>query len=97
MTISFMSIVDILIIEKVNPQLGKKLFYPLLVLGVGSLLWWAVTEYFDHMHGDLRFYILIQASPVILTPIIVIIYPDHYTHSNYMLGTCGFYALGKKF
>ena len=95
MTISFMSIVDILLIEKVNPQFGKKMFLPLLGIGVGSLIWWAVTEYFDHLHGDLRLYILVQASPVLMTPIVIALYPNNYTHSNYMLGTCGFYAIAK--
>jgi hypothetical protein len=95
MTVSFMSIVDILLIEKVDPKLGKKMFLPLLGVGVGSLVWWAITEYFDHLHGDLRLYVLVQSAPILMTPIVIGLYPNHYTHSNYMLITCGFYAMAK--
>ena len=93
MTISFMSIVDIIIGERINSNIAKILYLPLLLTGIGSVVWWAITEYFNM--GDLRLYALVQFTPVILTPLLLILYRSKYTHDSYMMITVFCYLLAK--
>lgn len=95
MTIAFMSIVTILITEKVNPMHGPKALLPLVSIGLFSVSWWLFTELHPEWIGDLRLYILVQATPVLLTPVIVWIYPDQYTHTGFMYTTTGLYIMAK--
>lgn len=64
MTISFMSFLSIVIGEFINPILGKKLLYPLLIVGLSSIVYWVVSE-------DLRMYVLIQFLPILLILVIL--------------------------
>ena len=93
MTISFMSIVDIIIAERISLDTAKTLYLPLLLTGIGSVVWWAITEYFNM--GDLRLYALVQFTPVILTPTVLTFYPSKYTHGSYMMITVFCYLLAK--
>lgn len=56
MTITFMSIVSILITERIDRRVGNFLFLPLQFIGILSVVWWLVTELF--WIGDLRLYVL---------------------------------------
>ena len=51
---------------------GRLLFWPLLLAGVGSVLYWYRTEQLGM--GDLRFYALTQYLSVLLVILIVILY-----------------------
>jgi len=95
MTIAFMSIVTILLTEKVNPQRGHRTLLPLVAVGMFSVAWWLFTELHPSRVGDMRLYILVQCSPVLLTPMIVCFYPDRYTHTFYMHITTGLYIAAK--
>lgn len=67
MTIAFMPLLSIIVSEQIGRLLGKQLLIPLLLCGVGSIWYWQQT-------GDLRPYVLVQAIPLVLTIIFVIIY-----------------------
>jgi hypothetical protein len=95
MTIAFMSIVTILLTEKVNPQRGHRTLLPLIAIGMFSVAWWLFTELHPARVGDLRLYIIVQCSPVLLTPMIVCFYPDRYSHTFYMHITTGLYVAAK--
>lgn len=54
----------------------RQSFFPLVmfaVSGVASVLWWSVTDYDGN--GDLRWYLIFQALPLLLIPIWHCIYP----------------------
>ena len=95
MTIAFMSIVTILLTEKVNARLGPRTLVPFIAVGVFSVFWWLFTELHPERTGDLRLYIVVQCAPVLLTPILVGFYPDQYTHTGFMHLTTGLYVAAK--
>ena len=74
MTIIFMSFFAATIAERIDIQPGKFLLWPLLLLGIISVLWWSYSE--KQGQGDLRFYGLVQFFPVILIPLIYLLYPS---------------------
>ena len=78
MTLAFMSLLAIIIAEFISVRVAKILLWPLLILGIYSVLHW----YFGELkgQGDLRFYALVQFLPVLLISIIVLRYPS--TFSN---------------
>lgn len=77
MTIAFMSLFLILIGEFISPRIGKTFLIPAILIGISSVLYWQYTETIGK--GDLRFYLLIQFLPILLTPIILIFFRSHYT------------------
>lgn len=72
MTLAFMALFTIILGEHINRRLGG-LLWPLLLLGVMSVLYWRVTELAGR--GDLRPYALVQFLPVLLIPMILLLYP----------------------
>lgn len=77
MTISFMSIFSIIIGEYIGTKYARVLLVSLLALGVGSVLYWNFTE--SQGCGDLRMYIAVQFFPMLLIPIIMVLFkPGNY-------------------
>jgi hypothetical protein len=74
MTLVFMSLLAATIADLGDRRLGVVLFVPLLVLGVGSVLWWHYTEL--QGHGDLRLYGLVQFYPVLFIPLLLWLFYD---------------------
>jgi len=74
MTISFMSFFSVIIGEFICMRAGKRFLFPLVTIGLLSLIYWQMTE--SRGQGDLRFYALVQFLPVILIPIILLIYNE---------------------
>ena len=76
MTIAFMSLFAIVISEFINERAGALLLAPLLLIGIASVFYWQWTE--SNGVGDLRFYALVQFLPIILIPIILLLYPPKF-------------------
>jgi hypothetical protein len=95
MTIAFMSIIAILVTEKIDSRWGPRLLVPLVMVGVFSVSWWLFTELHPTREGDMRLYIIVQASPIILTPMMMLWYPHQFTHTSYMMATTGLYVAAK--
>lgn len=93
MAIGFMSIVAIMIAERVKLSLGVTLLFPLIVIGVGTVFWWILTEHAGN--GDLRPYLFVQFYPMITIVLMLLLLPAPYTHSNYYWGLFVFYAAAK--
>jgi hypothetical protein len=53
--------VALILAEQVNYWGGILLFFPLVLLGGGSVVYWHLTEVWGH--GDLRPYLLVQLYP----------------------------------
>lgn len=68
MTIVFMSLMAAVIAEGIGPHSGLAALVPLLLLGVGSVWWWAFG-------GDLRLYVFVQYYPLIGIPLILLLFP----------------------
>ncbi len=74
MTIVFMAFLSATVAELVDIKLGAILLLPLLLLGIASVLWWHYSELAGA--GDLRFYAFIQFYPMILIPLIILLFPS---------------------
>lgn len=93
MAIGFMSIVAIMIAERVNLSLGVTLLFPLIVIGVGTVFWWIWTEHAGN--GDLRPYLFVQFYPMVTIVLMLLLLPAPYTHSNHYWGLFVFYSAAK--
>lgn len=72
MTISFMSIFSIIIGEFIGTKYARVLLLSLLTLGISSVFYWSYTESIGC--GDLRMYMAVQFFPMILIPIIMVLF-----------------------
>lgn len=70
MTVAFMALFCIIISENISAKWGTKLFVPLLLIGMGSVIYWHFTE--QQGRGDLRPYAIVQFLPMIAIPIILL-------------------------
>ena len=93
MTIAFMALFSAIVGEYISTQLAWKLFFPLLTLGIISVVYWHVTEL--NGHGDLRPYVLVQFLPIVLIPLILWLFESKLDNDNYIWGIIGVYAISK--
>lgn len=95
MTIVFMALFVTIIAERIGLTVGRRLFWPLVTVGVGSVAYWHVGELGGV--GDLRFYGLVQFFPLLAIPLMLFLFPPRYTGTAQLLGAVGLYVLAKIF
>ena len=79
MTIGFMALFSALVSEFINLEVGKRLLFPGLILGLLSILYWVVCN-------DLSIYLGIQFFPMLSIPVMLIFFRSNYNlHSGYWL------------
>ena len=93
MTIAFMSMLAVMITERVSLSFGAALLKPLLLVGLASVLWWIWTEHGGH--GDLRLYLIVQFYPIMTMFLMLLFLPSPYTHGQYYWGVLLFYVMAK--
>jgi len=95
MTILFMGFFGSVISELIDPTLARRLLPALLIVGMGSVFYWAWTE--AQGAGDLRLYGLVQFLPVVLILTMLVLYekPPGYAETIGYLVFC--YAAAKVF
>jgi len=71
-TIVFMAFLSSVVAEWINAKAGNWILFPLLLIGIFSVLWWSYTE--QRGAGDLRFYAFIQFYPVLIIPVIFLLF-----------------------
>ncbi|AYG48223.1 protein phosphatase 2C-like protein (plasmid) [Pseudomonas sp. Leaf58] len=69
MTISFMAFFSIIIGCHADLSAARLSLWPLLILGIASVVYWSYTE--GQGAGDLRAYVIVQFLPILLIPILV--------------------------
>lgn len=95
MVVAFMSFFTIVLAEYINEKFAARLFLPLLLIGVVSVLYWYWSEL--NGQGDLRLYILVQFLPVVLMPVILILYSSRFTKGYFFWLVLACYGLAKGF
>ena len=90
MTLGFMAILSVAIEERVSARAGMVLLWPLLAIGIFSLLLWLWT-------GDLRLYAWAQFFPLLALLILFLLCPAKYTGTSYWLIAITLYAIAKVF
>jgi hypothetical protein len=93
MTIAFMSLFAVIVGEHVSESLGIRLLWPLILIGATSVLYWAWTE--QRGAGDLRLYGIVQFLPMLLIPMILILYPSRFDRAGFLWLVFIVYALAK--
>jgi hypothetical protein len=90
MTISFAAVFSLVVQERVGTKVGSILLWPMLAIGIASLLVWLWID-------DLRLYFWAQFFPGLALVSLFSLYPARYTHAHYWLIAAGLYALAKLF
>jgi hypothetical protein len=93
MTLAFMGLFVLVAGEYINLYLGRLLLWPLLTIGICSVLWWQYTEQLGQ--GDLRFYGLVQFLPMLLLPLVLLLYPRRWSRSTDYWMVAGWYLAAK--
>jgi tryptophan-rich sensory protein len=92
MTIAFMAMVAAIIAERISLRAGLWLLPILLLVGMGSVLQWYLSE--ARGAGDLRFYAAVQTYSALVL-LLALTFPKRYTHSSALAVVVGLYALAK--
>ncbi len=88
MTVTFMALFAVVIGEHIDASASLRLLGPLLVVGVASVLYWRIV-------GDLRPYVVVQFLPLLLVPLILLLYRSRLTGVGYLWGLIGPYLVAK--
>ena len=90
MTLCFMAILAIVVEERVNARFGAALLWPLLATGLFSLMLWRWT-------GDLRLYGWVQFFPVVVVPLLLLLFSPRYNGTFYWIIAALLHAVTKLF
>ena len=90
MTITFAAIFALVVKERVSARAGAALLWPMLAIGVSSLLLWRWTD-------DLRLYFWAQFFPGVALLVLFLLSPPKYTLGHYWIIAAALYALAKLF
>ena len=75
MSIGFMALLALTLGERVSWTLARATLWPLVIFGMASVLYWAWTE--QQGAGDLRPYGLVQFLPLVLMPLLLLMFPGN--------------------
>ncbi|MBO37690.1 MAG: alkaline phytoceramidase [Rhodospirillaceae bacterium] len=79
-TVAFMGFFTACLTDRLGrPNLTPRILPINLLLGMGSVVYWSITE--AQGNGDLRFYLFIQYFPILLLPILCKFFPK-WRHTN---------------
>ena len=92
-TLAIAALCCIVLGEHVSARFARRLFLPLAIVGTATVGWWAWTE--SRMAGDLRPYALFQFMPMLLIPLVLILYPSRYDRTAFLWWVIAIYALAK--
>jgi hypothetical protein len=95
MAVGFMALLAAIVAERVSVTAGIGLLPALLLVGVGSVVYWYAGEL--RGAGDLRPYALVQFTPAALIPLMLWLFPARYTHGGYLVGVIAVYGAAKLF
>ncbi|MGL6111848.1 MAG: hypothetical protein ACRC2B_17290 [Rubrivivax sp.] len=95
MTIAFMSLISAQIVDRVNVRAGLLALGPMLLIGVGSVVYWIVTE--RQGRGNVMPYAVLQAYAVFVLLQLAVMHPSRYTHGAAIYAVFAGYLLAKGF
>jgi hypothetical protein len=93
MTVAFMALFAMVVRDRLSEHGGRVLLWPLILAGVASVGYWYWSEL--HGRGDLRPYGVIQFLPMLLLPLMLILYHGNTLRTRWLWGTVGTYAVAK--
>ena len=93
MTVAFMALFAMLLGERVITRYKQAWPWSLVLLGIGAALYWSWTE--SRGVGDLRPYAVVQFLPVILMPLILLLFSSRYLGNPLLLCAFALYFAAK--
>ncbi len=94
MTVAFMALFSAFITDRIHTTVGVVLLLPLLLaIGFGSVVYWHLTEAAGH--GDLRPYGLVQFYPMLVIPLVCLLFPGRHTTGQHVFYMVVWYSLAK--
>lgn len=88
MTIGFMAIFAMIVMERLSVRFGWRVLWASLPLGLGSVAYWVLTD-------DLRPYVFVQFFPMLAIPLMIWRYPPRYGKVGYIGWMFFWYGLAK--
>ena len=88
MSVGFMALTVAVLADYVNPRLEKVLLVPAIVIGMTSVLYWHSTD-------DLRLYLLVQFLPLLMIPVVLLLYKTQPKERDYLFTALAIYFLAK--
>ncbi len=83
----------VLLTERVSVKWGNILLIPLLIISIGSVIYWEYSEIINR--GDLRFYGLTQFYSIIMVIFILFAFKPFYSHTRLIFLTLFLYLIAK--
>lgn len=93
MTLGFMGLFAAVLGDRVRPDLERRLVAPFVLVGVLSVLAWALSE--SAGRGDLRAYVLVQFVPLVTLPFLLLGFEGRTTHGYLLGGALSWYLAAK--
>ena len=93
MTVAFMALFSAVIQDRVSERLGRTLLWPLVIVGVATIAWWYWSELAGH--GDLRPYAVVQFLPMLLIPLMLLLFRGRGLRDAWLWATLAAYVLAK--
>jgi hypothetical protein len=93
MTVAFMVLFSAIIADRVSWFAGRALLWPLVTAGIASIAWWIRTE--TAGQGDLRPYALVQFLPMLLVPMILLLWRENALSTQRLWLAFGAYGAAK--
>ena len=95
MAVAFSAFFAIVIGEHIGWRWGTRLVGPLAAIGLATVWYWQFTEKLGR--GDLRWYVLVQALPLVLSPLILVLFPGDRERDRLVWPVLAGYVLAKVF
>ena len=93
MTIAFMSLIAVQIVDRISVRACPRLLLSTLVIGMAAAVYWLVTERAGA--GNVVPYGILQAYSVVMLLAIAWLYPSRYTHGNDIYWVFTAYVMAK--
>lgn len=93
MSVAFMALFAAVIQDRMSQRVGRALLGPLVVIGMASIGWWIATEL--RGQGDLRPYAVVQFLPMLLMPMLLLMYRGTGIRDGWLWAAMGAYVLAK--
>jgi len=88
MAMGFMALFAALLGELIHERLSRIVLVPMIMIGFGSVMVW-------HWFDDLRFYVWVQFMPMLVIPVMLLLYRKRYSHTYLLVLALLVYLLAK--
>ena len=95
MTIAFMALISSQLVDRVDVRVGLAALVPLLLLGMGSVVYWIGTERAGH--GNVIPYAVLQGYAVLVLLKLAVFHPSRYSHGRAIHAVFALYVMAKGF